>query len=118
MNKLISYFNVNGDKITLPTKYVVCSQCDGEGKVVNPSLGAIPSHEFHENPDFEENYFGGVYDIDCPCCKGKRVELAINEDQCSQSQVDAYYSEMERIRIEDYNDRMTMWGECGRPMDC
>ncbi len=53
-------------------KYQVCPQCQGEGRIVHPAL-SCPSSEDWSDPDFRENYMTGAYDIECPCCKGKRV---------------------------------------------
>lgn len=60
----------------LPSKYEVCDQCSGSGKVVNPSIdaGGLSHEDFYEDPEFEEAYFSGRYDMTCPNCGGKRVE--------------------------------------------
>lgn len=59
----------------LATVFEVCDQCRGSGKVVNPSIdaGGLSRERFDEDPDFEERYFAGAYDIQCPTCKGQRV---------------------------------------------
>jgi hypothetical protein len=43
---------------------------------VNPQIdaGGLTYEDFHEDPDFEERYFSGAYDITCPSCSGDRVE--------------------------------------------
>jgi hypothetical protein len=62
--------------VQLRTKFEVCGQCSGSGKVVNPQIdaGGLTYEDFHEDPDFEERYFSGAYDITCPSCSGDRVE--------------------------------------------
>jgi len=62
--------------IECPTKYEVCELCDGAGKVTNPNIDAsgISQDYFDEDPDFEELYHSGAFDITCPTCKGNRVE--------------------------------------------
>jgi len=62
--------------VHLPTKFEVCGQCSGSGKVVNPQVdaGGLTYEDLHEDPDFEERYFSGAYDITCPSCGGDRVE--------------------------------------------
>ena len=58
------------------TKFEVCGQCRGSGKVVNPSIdcGGLTQEDFYDDPDFEEAYMSGRYDQTCPNCGGKRVE--------------------------------------------
>lgn len=53
----------------------VCRRCDGEGKHVNPSIdgNGISPEEFAEDPDFEEAYFSGQYDVQCEECRGEKV---------------------------------------------
>lgn len=59
----------------LDTKFVVCGGCSGSGSVVNPAIDAsgISRGQFEEDPQFEEDYFDGKFDITCPECAGKRV---------------------------------------------
>ena len=67
---------------TFPCKYDVCDLCDGKGRHVNPSIDAhgISPDEFEDDPEFEEDYFGGVYDIPCNQCRGKRVQPVIDRE--------------------------------------
>ena len=62
-------------KMELPSKYEVCDLCSGSGKVVNPSIDCcgLTQEDFDEDPDFEENYRSGRFDITCPECGGLRV---------------------------------------------
>jgi len=63
-------------QIEVRTKFEVCSMCEGSGKVTNPNIdcGGVSREDFYDDPDFEEEYFSGSYDIICPHCAGKRVE--------------------------------------------
>jgi hypothetical protein len=63
--------------------YAVCNLCDGRGSHVNPSIDAhgIPAEEFHDDPDFAEEYFSGMYDIPCNKCEGRRVVSIIDEER-------------------------------------
>lgn len=67
----------------VPGKYEVCGRCTGKGTHVNPAIDGhgITSEEFEQDPDFEEAYFGGVYDVPCYECKGKRVVLVVDEEK-------------------------------------
>ncbi len=64
-------------------EYQVCPDCDGKGKYVNPAIDShgLSTEDFAEDPDFQEDYFGGIYDITCRSCKGRRVILAPTTDE-------------------------------------
>jgi hypothetical protein len=67
--------------VDLPMKMVVCPCCDGRSTVVNPAIdaGGLSQEDFDDDPDFEERYLSGYYDITCPECKGMNVTPAIDE---------------------------------------
>jgi hypothetical protein len=56
----------------LPGTWEICGRCCGEGKHVNPGVDGdgISQEEFDHDPDFEEAYFSGVYDVTCEECDG------------------------------------------------
>lgn len=74
------FFNNNGTQ--LECHKIVCPQCDGEGKTTNPAIdgNGISPDEFYEDPDFEEGYFSGRYDIRCILCNGSNVINEFVED--------------------------------------
>lgn len=84
----------NGKTLTLkfPAKYEVCSRCKGLGKHVNPNIdgNGLTREDFDNDPDFEEAYFSGVYDVQCDCCKGLRVTLEFDEDRATPRQKTKY----------------------------
>jgi hypothetical protein len=47
---------------------------------VNPSIDShgLSREDFDQDPDFEEDYFSGVYDVPCYVCSGARVVKAPN----------------------------------------
>lgn len=57
-----------------PSKYhwAICDRCSGEGKHVNPNVDGhgLSREDFDEDPDFEEAYFAGLYDVSCSECGG------------------------------------------------
>lgn len=69
----------------------VCPMCMGEGTTVNPSIdaGGISSEQFYEDPDFADDYFGGVYDIQCPECKGRTTVQDVDFERLPQKLQDA-----------------------------
>lgn len=66
--------------------FAICPTCEGSGKHVNPSIDSqgISPEEFYSDPDFEEAYFGGAYDVTCVECQGNRVVEACETDGCSE----------------------------------
>jgi hypothetical protein len=63
------------EEVTFPVHFSVCPECQGHGRMVNPSIdaGGISQEEFYDDPDFAEAYLSKVYDIDCSYCKGEKV---------------------------------------------
>lgn len=59
----------------VPIRFAVCPLCEGRGQHVNPSIDAhgLTREDFDEDPEFEERYFGGDYDIPCNLCRGEKV---------------------------------------------
>ena len=104
--------------LRLPTKFEVCDLCNGKGTTVNPSIdaGGLSQEDFEEDPDFEEEYFSGRYDITCPQCRGKRVVPVVSVESMSKDQkavYDEYIKEKQEEAEEAYNDRRTYMAEMG-----
>lgn len=124
----VTYFDEDGDEVTveLPSKFEVCSRCEGHGTHLNPSIGehAYTVEEFNESFDDEEReqYFkrGGIYDVTCEECGGKRVTEVPDEGSMSAEQKEHLKlwekSQEESARM-DAEDRRTRWMEDGCPMD-
>lgn len=73
----VACLNGDGNRVLqLPGKFIVCPRCDGRGKHVNPNIDGdgIPAEDFHNDPDFAESYFSGVFDVTCTECGGERVK--------------------------------------------
>lgn len=90
------------ETVSLPAKYEVCDGCGGQGTIVNPNIDShgISPAEFAEDPDFEEAYFSGAYDIACPECNGLRVVKVVNEDILTNEQRKLY----EQYQEDQYNE--------------
>lgn len=70
--------------VTVSFKYEVCRLCGGRGSHVNPSIDAdgLTADDFANDPDFEESYFRGDYDVTCNACHGDRVVPEIDPERC------------------------------------
>lgn len=84
----------------IPAKYEVCPRCEGRGTHVNPAIDehGISPEEFAEDPDFEEAYFSGRYDVACEMCKGLRVILVPDETKADKAILKAYYRHLRDLR--------------------
>ena len=53
--------------------WVVCDLCSGRGFYVNPSIDehGITREEFDSDPEFQENYQRGMFNVKCTKCKGR-----------------------------------------------
>jgi hypothetical protein len=71
------------ETIQFPAKMIVCYTCDGTGKTVNPDIdgNGLTAEDFDQDPDFEEAYFAGAYDITCRTCKGKNVIAELDRER-------------------------------------
>lgn len=84
-------------EVALPAKYAVCGRCDGEGKHVNPAIdgNGLSREDFEQDPDFEEGYFRGDYDVACQDCKGRTTVLEVDEEACRRQglgkELEAYW---------------------------
>lgn len=93
----------------LPTKWEVCSVCDGEGKHVNPSIdcNGLSAEDFDEDPDFAEAYFDGAYDVPCNRCNGRSTERVVDWDKVPPELRAAY----ERQAREEADYQAERWAE-------
>ena len=55
------------------SKWSICVVCDGDGTVVNPNIDAmgITNELLADDPDFQDMYVAGKFDIPCKACKGQ-----------------------------------------------
>lgn len=119
----LTWFNEEGEEVThsFPSKNEVCHDCEGHGTVLNEGMRyyayTSEDEEFHD-PEFREEYFkrGGIYDVQCPTCKGKNVEEVVDESRLSEEQKKLYaeYEEnQEEMARMDEEDRHTRYMESG-----
>lgn len=80
----VKYYDDDGCEVVadLAARYEVCGRCGGTGVHVDPSIDGrgLSAEDFAEDPDFEQGYFSGVYDVQCSECRGQRVVLVPAHD--------------------------------------
>lgn len=91
MNMNITIYGDNKEHvIAFPSKWAVCSHCDGEGKS-SAYLGAFTASEWHDqDEDFRENYLAGDYDRPCEACSGRTTVQHIDEERLTRWQRKLY----------------------------
>ena len=101
------------DDILLPSKAVVCWRCRGTGSHVNPSIdghGITPDEMNELGPEFFDDYMGGMYDVTCGLCKGKRITAEVIECELSAEQNKAYEEDWQRDEAERSEQRLRDMG--------
>jgi len=111
----VKYFNDDGEEveIKLPHTREVCSQCEGFGTTLNPSIGehAYSAEEFAESFDDDESreqYFkrGGIYDVQCHECHGAKVINVLAEEECKTEEQKEALRCIQEAEKSDYQCRM------------
>lgn len=89
-------FLEDGAEQPLPTMWAVCPVCRGNGTHVNPSIDCdgITAEDFAEDPDFEEDYRAGAYDVTCARCQGRTTVHEVDWDRLSPDQASAYRAQL------------------------
>lgn len=80
------------DEYQLPWKWEICRNCRGMGSHVNRAIdgNGISAEEFAEDPDFEEAYFSGAYDVPCDNgCTGGKAKV-LDRDRATPDQIRDY----------------------------
>ncbi len=102
-------------EIQLPTHKVVCPSCRGTGRHVNPNIdgNGITASEMDElGDDFREDYFNGVYDVQCQTCNGANVVDELDEDRCPPDQLKDYLEQEAESAHCDAIQRAEQRAEC------
>lgn len=87
----------DGTEVELPTKWAVCPVCDGKGTHVNPSIdaGGLSYERCHDDPEFLQDYFDGMYDQQCNRCQGRTTVPEVDWDQLTAEQKRLYNEQLE-----------------------
>lgn len=110
--KTPGYYDENDEFHELPTKWVICNHCRGEGKS-SAYLGAFSGTQMRdEDPDFEADYFAGHYDRTCEECNGTGKIKEIDEARVTKEQM-ALYEKEARIESEMEREAYNEWLFCG-----
>ena len=73
-NMPVLYSDILDREYPLPTRNVVCPDCQGEGHTSAHNIGAISADEWDDwDDESRADYLAGNYDEICPTCHGEKV---------------------------------------------
>jgi len=78
-----------GNIVQLPTRWVICETCRGEGHRSNPAFDGTTTEWWYEgDPDGEDlqHYMNGGYDIPCDECNSSGKVKSVDRDQLTARQ--------------------------------
>jgi hypothetical protein len=108
----LTVFTDQGDEVELaiPAKFELCPRCRGVGSHVDPAVDGqgISQADFDQDPDFQESYFAGVYDVACHRCAGEKVIKVIDRDRATSAEktlFDNHERELNEIQAEEEAER-------------
>jgi len=102
-NMTLSITTYNDDDeeedMEFPAIWEVCGLCDGNGSHTNPSVdfNGITREDFDRDPQFEEEYFKGAYDVPCYRCAGRTTEPAVDTERLTEEQQKALNDHLEAL---------------------
>ena len=98
----ITVFAEEGHEVELaiPAKFALCPRCRGRGSHVNPAVDGqgISQEEFDQDPDFQESYFRGDYDVACHRCAGEKVIKVIDRAKATAAELKIYLDQQRELR--------------------
>lgn len=78
-------------EVVLPTRWVICPACDGNGTScahVECDGGGFTSSEWNEqDEDFRDDYLAGRYDRPCDECSGSGKVKVVDTDRLTEEQL-------------------------------
>lgn len=89
--------------VSVTTKFELCNQCQGSGTMIDPSIdcNGLTSDDFDNDPDFESDYFNGVYNERCSACnqyEGRQIVVT----HCEQQHLIDYFQDLIKEMKHDY----------------
>ncbi len=85
--------------------WIICATCRGDGTTVNPNIDAngLSAEDMRDDPDFFEDYMGGVYDVACGACNGTGKMRQSRLKELAENAADRRTMAMEDGNFESYS---------------
>lgn len=88
--QIVLYADDPDSKIILPSRWEICSRCEGDG-THDAWGGGMTVSEMHEQGDeFAEDYAAGRYAVPCTECGGAGKVRVVDEDRATPDQLAAW----------------------------
>lgn len=90
----------------------VCESCGGRGTYVNPNIDrhGLTYEDFDADPDFEEMYFSGGFDVTCEECQGQRVTPAYDQGSRAGELIDSIIRDRHAMQAEREAEMRSCYG--------
>jgi RecJ-like exonuclease len=108
----ITIFNDEDEEITLPSKFELCPSCEGQGTNDAWEGGMTASEMDEQGPEFFDDYLGGMYDVPCRECQGKRVIEVVDEDRADPELFKLYIEQKEADAMYEAERQAEMRAGC------
>ena len=109
MAKTPILFCDDGFEVELPSKWTICSACQGEGKS-SAYLGAFTRDDLdQQGPEWCEDYFAGRLDRACETCDGAGKVRVVDWSKLTKQQKADWNAQVRadrEIRAEERMERM------------
>jgi hypothetical protein len=94
------------EDVTVAVKFEVCPTCCGKGTFVNPDIDrhGLSREDFDNDPEFEEDYRRGRYNVQCTHCEGARV-VPVAVDKTMRERIQTQLRERLRSEREYANEQ-------------
>lgn len=101
------------ETVEVPARWVVCGECQGEGRTLSPAFRGQLDSDMMDDDEFMEEYRkrgGGIYSCACEACGGRTTVLAPDTSTPLGRKYAAWKCEEEWERRAE---RRMMMMECG-----
>jgi hypothetical protein len=86
----ITTINDEGDEVTLPSRWAICDDCNGDGTHALHGIAITASEWAEWGEDDQDTYRRGGYDTTCETCGGTGKVREVDEDRCDPALLRSY----------------------------
>lgn len=83
-------------------KWMICPECEGEGKIVHPACSVLTGEDIAEDPESFEEMMRGTYDVTCNTCHGAGKIVEPTEEEMDAERERAEMARTQAAENGDY----------------